>query len=370
VEERHHDGQLVVWGSAEYLLWWVKNQPVSAPLVTTGDPATLGVLGAPGTAVLFGGSDIDYHTFSGGRFTLGIGWGSNCDCTWGVEGSGFFLEKRPSRSIATSSIIGVPVLARPFFDTQTGESALLISAPNVAHGSVEVASYSDLYSWDVDLVASGYRDGALRIDWLGGFRYLNLSETLDVGQVSTLMGSGIVGPPGNVLLPPGTVTIFDHFGTRNEFYGAQIGARGEYNAGRLVVSALGKIALGSTHEVVNLSGFTSGTGAALTPGGLLVLSSNIGRRAHDEFAVVPEIGINVGYQICRGVQAFVGYTFLYWSDVARPGDQINRTINSTLIPASRTFNMANAMGPAEPSFSFQRTDFWAQGVNFGLAFRF
>ena len=27
-------------------------------------------------------------------------------------------------------------------------------------------------------------------------------------------------------------------------------------------------------------------------------------------------------------------------------------------------------GPKEPSFSFQSSDFWAQGLNVGLAFRF
>src|SRR5205823_8712259 len=33
--------QLVVWGGAEYLLWWVKNQPVGVPLVTGGTPGAM-----------------------------------------------------------------------------------------------------------------------------------------------------------------------------------------------------------------------------------------------------------------------------------------------------------------------------------------
>jgi hypothetical protein len=167
-------------------------------------------------------------------------------------------------------------------------------------------------------------------------------------------------------LPQSNVFIFDRFNTRNEFYGGQLGGRVEYAGDRLFLSGLFKIGLGTTHEVVDLTGFTRG--AVNTPGGLLVLTSNGGRRSHDEFAAVPELGINVGYQVCRGFQVFVGYTFLYISDVVRPGDQINRNVNPNLLPASPTFRTPT--GPAEPAFSFQRTDFWAQGMNFGLAFRY
>lgn len=43
------------WGRFEYLLWWEKDGPTPGPLVTTGPPsAAPGVLGRPGTTVLFG----------------------------------------------------------------------------------------------------------------------------------------------------------------------------------------------------------------------------------------------------------------------------------------------------------------------------
>jgi hypothetical protein len=369
-EETKHQGQFAVWGSAEYLLWWVKNQPVSVPLVTTGNAATqgtaAGTIGSPGTALLFGISDLDYHTFSGGRFSLGLGFGSEHDSVWGVEGSGFFLEKRPA-GFAASSATGNPVLARPFVDARTGtESTVLVSETGVDTGSVAISSFSDLYGWDVDLVGGFYRDGVLHLVLLGGFRYLNLSESLDIVQNSTLVPIGAAGFGGGLLVPPSNVTLFDHFGTRNEFYGGQLGARVEYGD-RLLVSAYGKIALGSTHEVINLAGFTSGIPGGTKQGGLLVLPSNAGSRAHDEFTAVPEIGFNVGYQVCRWLQVYAGYTFFYWSEVARPADQINRIVNPTLIPASRTFGAPT--GPAQPTFSFQRTDFWAQGANIGLALR-
>jgi hypothetical protein len=370
-EEKPHN-QFVIWGSAEYLAWWVKNQPLAVPLVTTGDTATFGALGSPATTVLFGSSDIDYHTFSGGRFTIGIGRGWDGDDNWGIESTGFFLEKRPANFVASSAENGIPVLARPFVNAINGtESVLLVSAPNVAAGSVAVSSYSDLYGWDIDLVGAAYRDGALRVQLLGGFRYQNLSETIDIAQSSMLLPGGTVGLAGNVLVPPSSELILDHFGTRNEFYGGQLGGRLDYAFGNLVVSGLFKIGLGNTHEVINLSGLTTSPtgGGGPAPAGLLVLSSNSGARSHNEFAAIPEIGINIGYQVCRNLRLYAGYTFIYWSDVARPGDQITRTVNPNLIPSSLTFPTPfNAA--AVPTVTFQRTDFWAQGVNFGFEVRF
>jgi hypothetical protein len=61
----------------------------------------------------------------------------------------------------------------------------------------------------------------------------------------------------------------------------------------------------------------------------------------------------------------VGYNFLYWSNVIRPGNQVDRVINPNLLPP------ANGLGgPNRPTFEFHGSDFWAQGVSFGLEFRY
>src|SRR5262249_6596375 len=112
---------------------------------------------------------------------------------------------------------------------------------------------------------------------------------------------------------------------------------------------------------------TDGTVVVL-PGGLLALPTNIGDHSHDEFSVVPEFRINLGYQVTEHLRAFVGYTFLYWTQVVRPGEQINLNVNSTQIATSLLFGPL--AGPAQPSFSFRHSDFWAQGLNLGVEFRF
>src|SRR5688572_15167165 len=50
-----------LWASFEYLNWWIRSGPVSAPLVTVGDPTDPipGAIGQPGTRVL-SGRHIDY----------------------------------------------------------------------------------------------------------------------------------------------------------------------------------------------------------------------------------------------------------------------------------------------------------------------
>ena len=119
-------------------------------------------------------------------------------------------------------------------------------------------------------------------------------------------------------------------------------------------------------------GAPSSTGAAqmlsLLPGGLLAVSSNSGVMSRDEFTFVPEGSARLGLHITNYVSVFVGYTFLYWFDVARPTDQIDRTVNPTLVPANLSFG--STMGPARPAVNFQKTDFWAQGISFGFEVRY
>jgi hypothetical protein len=127
--------------------------------------------------------------------------------------------------------------------------------------------------------------------------------------------------------------------------------------------------MGDMHEVVKVSGattITDATGAHTSGGGLLAQGSNIGNYSRDRFALVPELGLNFGYQLTDCVRLFVGYNLLYVSTVARPGDQIDRTVNPTQIPR---LGGAGLTGPARPAFMFGGTDFYAQGLNLGVEFR-
>ncbi len=105
-------------------------------------------------------------------------------------------------------------------------------------------------------------------------------------------------------------------------------------------------------------------------GGYFALPTNIGSYSRTEFAVVPEVGLNIGWRINPQASIILGYSFMYASNVVRPGNQINRTINTTQSTAYTEDPAARLQGPAQPSFQFNDSNFWAQGINVGLSYRF
>ena len=96
-------------------------------------------------------------------------------------------------------------------------------------------------------------------------------------------------------------------------------------------------------------------------GGLYALRSNIGRHQRDELAFIPEVGLNVGVRLTRHLKLFIGYAFLWISTVARAAEQIDPVINVSQFPGDRPL-----VGRTRPAAKFHGTDFWAQGLSFGL----
>jgi hypothetical protein len=347
------------WLRGEYLLWFTKNGNVPT-LLTTGSStdALPGALGQPGTKILYGG-DVAFHDRSGARFTFGTTLAP--DSIWSIEGSYFFLDARQAGDQVSSP--GNPVLARPFFDVGANQqNSSLVTYPGLLKGGIDISNTSYLQGAEGNLQALLWTGERLRFEMLAGFRYLDLVEALTIQENAQVdPSSGVYG--GNNIL------VTDRFSARNHFYGGQLGMRAEFNVKRLTFGLVGKVALGDVNEMVNIQGQTAintivPTNAA---GGLLALSSNSGSFNRNAFAVVPELGINAGLKITPRLTALVGYTFLYWSRVVRPGDQVDTGLNTSLIPTSTNFG---AGGAARPAFAFHESTYWAQGLNLGLQFRY
>ena len=125
------------------------------------------------------------------------------------------------------------------------------------------------------------------------------------------------------------------------------------------------------HQQLNVRGsrtLLSAAGNQTVPGGLLALQSNTGQSNRHTFALVPEAQVNLGVQVTEHLFAYLGYNFLYWNKVGQPGESIDRTVNPGLVPTSATFGTPG--GPARPGRVFAETDFWAHGLNAGLAIEF
>jgi hypothetical protein len=344
--------------SGEYLLWWIKDSHFP-PLVTTAPAGSTGVLGAPGTTVLFGG-DVDNEERSGGRFTAGY-WFDNCR-TLALETTVFFLANRNVNFSADSNTF--PVLARPFFNLNSGtEFSEVTTSPGLGTGNININTFSRMWGAELNLRYNVCDCCRWRFDLLGGFRYLSLREGLNIQE-------NILANAAAPVFAGDTIQVNDDFNTRNQFYGGQIGYRLGWTWNRWSIDWLAKVALGDTHQVVNIQGnqliTTPGGATSFFNGGLLALGSNSGSFSRDQFTVVPETDLILGFRVTNHVRLLIGYSFLYWNNVARPGDQIDRVIDVSRIP--NTGLQVTPAAQTRPTLQFKGSEFWAQGMSFGLEF--
>jgi hypothetical protein len=358
------------WVEADCLLWWTRGNSVP-PLVTSSPPGTpqnqAGVLGFPATTILFGGSSDNGDLRSGGSITFGYWFDDARTC--GIEAGFFMLGDRTTQFCAASD--GSGILARPFVNATTGQQqSELISFPGLVAGQVIVRDTSSLLgagAWGREnLFSNPCAIYPYRLDALIGYRYLRLADDLSISE--DLVS---INPANPNFVPLGTrLSINDRFATENNFNGLDLGLTGEIYSGRWVLGGYARVALGVNIEEVEISGSTRVTVPGLPPvtntGGLLALSSNIGSRSRDRFAVVPEIGINLGYQLTPRLLVTAGYDFLFWSEVVRAGSQIDTRVNPNLLPPIA----GPATGPLQPAAIFHGTSFWAQGISLGLVLRF
>lgn len=164
--------------------------------------------------------------------------------------------------------------------------------------------------WSIEAQLRGevYRCRWAHVDLLGGFRFLELDERLQLAERND------------------SAISEERFTTRNHFFGGQIGTEVELHHAKWFVDIWGKVALGATCEEFRATPTTA------------VPHGDVDR---SPFAVLPELGVNFGYQISSSIRVTAGYTFFYLSDAARPG-----------------------LSPGRGS------DYWGQGLNLGFEFRY
>jgi hypothetical protein len=349
---------------------------------------------------LFGGGEYLDEERHGGRIT--VGWFLDpCGfhaiegdyLTFGTVSTGFFAEGDPILPDGTGMIPdGQRGIGRPFFRFPGAVS----SDPEIEDvvftnigGSIAVDITSNFESAGIRLrhniccvtacqpgcgdccdVACGSccgtgpcqrgGFGTRRIDMTFGVRYANLEERLAIVE-------DLERADGQ------TFFLTDSFGTGNDFYGGELGFIWEWIYRRWKVDLLSRLAVGNTRQRVVVDGSTVMTApdgdVQVGRGGLLALDSNIGSRETDKLTVLPEIGITLGYQLTCNLSFTVGYSFMYWSSVARPGDQIDLDINPDLLPEPGNLNPVSTNPFDRPRPFFEQTDFFAHGVNFGFEYR-
>ena len=367
------------WSYADFGLWFAKSQPTPGfPLVVTSAPADGGLLGRATTFELFPRSDeIGYNAISG--FKVGGGFFRDDARRLGFEANGFLTEQKAKSFFARSDATGQPLLARPFINAQTGTAdALLVSFPTFASGSVLVYTSTRAYGADGGGILNIYRSDPTcgyggSINLTAGFRFLEVDEDFRIASRSTLLPGATAPFDGKLYASPATIEVQDTFQVKNRFYGGTIGFSADTRRGRWILGLVSKSAFGVMNEEITVSGIsnlndpTRGI-ASQVVGGLYANGSNIGRYRNDEFAYVQEINASLAYAWTSWLSTSIGYNFLYVSDLARPGNQFTPVVNPAIIPTSPTFGFG---GPAAvPNVLFTQSDYWLQGINFGIKMQY
>ena len=355
----------------------------------------------PGTSW---GRSLNTAPHSGGRFS--IGYQIDPKLGTGVEASYFFLgQKTATQQAQTSGFPGGAQLAVPFFDVSgvaglngvPGQSVYILGGPVPGYvfgqSAPVIPGFAATYKLNITSQLQGaeanykYALGTWNgfgLEGLFGGRWLELTEKL------TFVGTGVGMPEAT----PATDFI-DEFNNRNDFFGGQVGLRTSYRIGRLTAEATGRLAIGDMHEQAIINGSvttntgtlflkTKGTLGQLFQGGVFTQPSNIGNHQRDVFAVIPEFRYDLSFDLTPNMRLLAGYTFLWASSVARPGNQVDPNINLTQtnlaavsratvgvggspIPFGNPQGAPAPTGPTSPIFRFINSSFWAQGLNLGIS---
>ena len=350
----------LLWGRADYLLWWTKSTatPALATTSVAGTPQDrAAVLGDPNTAILFGSTGVNDEARSGGRITLGrwldteLCHGLDVTFLWLAEESESYLGSGEDESI----------FGRPFFNAQTGEQdARLINYPELVDGQLNVFTATEFHSWEAVLRRSVVQWTHVQTDYFIGYRYARLDDLVQVAESSVSLSGPTLGA---------TLDLGDDFQTKNDFHGGQLGIRVlRQTSPCWSIELTGQVALGSTTSTTVVNGQTEVTAAdgsrRITEAGLLVQGTNAGTYEEDTFSTLSEGSLTLRRRFACGLAARFGYTFLYWSDVMRAGEQIDLAVNPTQIPPG------TLEGDPRPSRPDDTTGFWAQGLHFGLDYRY
>ena len=396
------------WTTMDYLLYFSKGQPANFPLLTTSAPNDAGAIGRASTLVLAGNQDISYNPVSG--FRIAAGFFGDADRRWGFETSATVLEHKANVTDLSSGT-NIPTLVRPYIDSTNPRviTGLPIANANLGQGRAVVGTTNQTFWVDPTAVVNLYRSElgskcAISVDFLAGYRFMQIEESLDINTHTTLNPTGTVSPVfavgafgvltqigttvtpipvafgGTTISTPATVVVQDSFHVTNRFNGGVVGLRGEARYGMFTTTTTVKLAFGDMNqrlEIKGASGYadlskpnpvTGGINTGSAYGGLYANASNIGSYNNDQFAFMPEINLNIGLNVTRGLTAYLGYNFLYINNIARPADQINPIVNTATVPFSPNYGAANR--PSVPRQIFAQDEYYLMGINFGLMMRY
>lgn len=354
------------WTSFEYLLYFIQSMPTNTQLVSVGTPVGGGVLGTTAGTVLYPGQNLRFNPMSGARVSLGRWLARNP--IKGFEIIGTIVETKNDRFQAG---FGDQVVARPVFDANSGTpAALIVASPGFATGGVFVDTSSFNWTLESNALRRLYVDERRQVSLVWGTRYFDLNEELSIFQTSSFLPGTATFFYGTLFPAPNRIDVEDNIETRNQYLATQVGVKGEYHYRRWAFEWGTKFGWGTNYQTLDIKGVsriipTAGDLPNEVPGGLLAVSSNIGRTHKYMFAVNLDTQVKIGYRILRNLDVLFGYNFFWINNVIRPTTEIDPQINPQFVPTSAIYGTAPVLTP-NPLRLFNQTDFWMQGLSVAL----
>jgi hypothetical protein len=363
------------FADVNYLISWLGTG--HAPLLVTTSPGNLprgqaGVEGFPGNAALFGNDGIAKQTRPG--MLLRVGYQLDDRCRDAFEVGVLVIGRDGDNFNAASN--GTPVLARPFFNTQTNASdADLVAFPGLLAGTVHVRTASDLIGTEVNYrcalaclscgcdcdggscAAAG--PGDCTVDFLIGYRSMRYRDKIVIDTTRRNLD------PANVV--SNRPLVEDSFYGRTLFDGGQIGLEARTERENFFLLARGTAALGMNNSRTDVNGFSDVVSNGVTTQqrvGLLTGRTNIAFYQAADTGFVSEMTLRAGYRLGQHLTFSVGYTGLFFSGVMKSAPLIDRFVNTTQIPP------ATLTGPDRPALIQHDTNTWAHAVSLGLAWNY
>jgi hypothetical protein len=368
---------------AEGLLGFAKQGHLGVPLVTGStapDPnSNVGAIGESHTVVAFGQGELNPGLMAGARLTARLDFQDRVWWLLPFEFSGYYMTSDTHNFGVTANKGGMPLMARPVLASQLGtETVYLSSFPGLATGTIDINSNTTLWGMDFNVIGytgliSYFEDNLTSVAFVAGIGYVNLGEDLQITSTAMPLNNQFgLFFNGQVLGPGNSTLVHDSFITHNYFVGPQLGARFNWQYGPWFANLATKFAIGNMEEVVDIAGFsvwrTPAGGLLESNGGILAVASNSGTFRRDEFAFVPEGMLTVGLEFNNHLRAHVGYDLLYLSTVVRPGDHVNRTVDTRQVPTDFAFDPT--VNGTNPTTTLRTTDFWMQSFSIGVTFMY
>lgn len=358
----------------EFLLWFLHRDKLPAFLYTTNSALSPVPIGSGEVVNSPPAFNFEKEPLPGGRVSVGYWFTSDLDLVnrnnpvftdTGIEVTAFALAQRSIDIVAAG-----PTLIRPLIDLNNATaSGVIIAAPGIASGVFRATESAELWGLEANGLKTVYADAPgenIRVDLLGGFRFLRLNSELDITS-NSVFADDLKAFPALAGLAGNRLSITDSFHVTDSFYGGQIGLNLSYITPCVIASLSGKLALGDIHQELEIGGnqvrTTPGGAVIVNSGGVLAQNSNIGTFTRDRVSLVPEISFKFDFPIGRQFEFYAGYTILGISNVIRPGSQVDPVVDTSQIP---NFAHGPATGLMRPGVLFKDEFLVISGLDLGF----